>query len=535
MKGIADYQDTRKSFRFNVPDDFNFGRDVVDRYAADASRVAFHYEDGGGATGTFTFRDVSRTANRVANVLRGLGVGQGEPMLILLQNVPEWYFAMVAGNKLGALVIPCSDQLRPKDLIYRANHSGARTIVSWDAKTAEVDQIRKECPGLVNFLCVGETRPGWLPFAEEIAKAPETFTYDATRSADPALVYYTSGTTGNPKAVMHSHFYTGAHWVTGKYWIDLAPTDLFWCIAGTGWAKAAWSVLYGPWNCGATTILYNAPFDAKKGLAFLQRRRVTVLCAPPTAYRAFVKEDLSQYDLSALRHCVGAGEPLNPEVIKTWKDAYGLTIHDGYGQTESINLVANYPGVPVKPGSMGLATPGHEVAVIDEQGREVAPMEIGEIAVKGRPRSLFMGYWKDEDKTKECFRGDWYMTGDRAYRDQDGYFFFVGRADDVIISAGYRIGPFEVESALLEHPAVVESAVVSSPDELRGEIVKAFVVLRAGFAGSAELKKELQDHVKKVTAPYKYPREIAFVTSLPKTTSGKIRRVDLRNQEWKRG
>ncbi|MBP2674927.1 MAG: Acyl-coenzyme synthetase/AMP-(fatty) acid ligase, partial [Deltaproteobacteria bacterium] len=282
------------------------------------------------------------------------------------------------------------------------------------------------------------------------------------------------------------------------------------------------------------TILYNAPFDAKKGLELLERYEITVLCAPPTAYRAFVKEDLSRYDLSRLRHCVGAGEPLNPEVIKTWKEAYGLTIHDGYGQTETINLVANYPGIPVKPGSMGLPTPGHDVAVIDDKGTEVPPGEIGEIAVKGRPPSIFLGYWKDEEKTRECFRGEWYMTGDRAYRDQDGYFFFVGRGDDLIISAGYRIGPFEVESALLEHPAVVESAVVSSPDELRGEIVKAYVVLRKGYEASDALKKELQDHVKKVTAPYKYPRDIVFAKELPKTSSGKIRRVELRNAEWKR-
>jgi acetyl-CoA synthetase/medium-chain acyl-CoA synthetase len=534
MGNIGDYGETRKNFRWNVPDDFNFGRDVVDRYAKDRTKLAFFYEDEDGNKAKYTFWEVSRISNRVGNVLRSLGVKKGDPVLVLLQNVPEWYFTMVAGNKIGAIVIPCSDQLRPKDLVYRALHSGASTIVSWDAKTAEVDAIRKECPALVNFLCVGRKRDGWRSFTDETSNASPELEVEPCRANEPALVYYTSGTTGNPKAVMHSHFYTGAHWVTGKYWIDLKPTDLLWCIAGTGWAKAAWSVLFGPWNNGAATLLLNAPFHAKRGLAWLAGYEVTVLCAPPTAYRAFVKEDLGVHRLPSLRHCVGAGEPLNPEVIKTWKDALGITIHDGYGQTETINLVANFPGMPVKPGSMGLPVPGHEVAVIDEKGNEAPAGEIGEIAVKGRPPALFMGYWKDEGKTKECFRGDWYLTGDRAYRDGDGYFFFVGRGDDVIISSGYRIGPFEVESALLEHPAVVESAVVSSPDDLRGEIVKAYVVLRAGYEPGDALKKELQEHVKKVTAPYKYPRDIAFVTELPKTTSGKIRRIELRAEEWKK-
>jgi len=534
MGNIGNYEETRKNFQWNIPENFNFGRDVVDRFAQDRTKIAFFYEDAKGRKARYSFWEVSRMSNRVGNVLRGLGVRQGDPILVLLQNVPEWFFTVVAGNKISALVIPCSDQLRPKDLVYRALHSGARTIISWDAKTAEVNEIRGSCPDLVNFICVGEKQEGWLSFEEEVARASTQLDIVDNKSSDPALVYYTSGTTGNPKAVMHSHFYTGAHLVTGKYWLDLQPTDLIWCIAGTGWGKAAWSVLYGPWINGAAALVVNAPFDPKRALSLIEEYEISVLCAPPTAYRTFVKEYLDKYKVPYLRHCVSAGEPLNPEVIETWKTAFGLTIHDGYGQTESINIVANFNGMLVKPGSMGLPVPGHYVSVIDEEGNEEITGVVGEIAVKNPPPCMFLEYWKDEKMTKESFRGDWYLTGDRAYKDEDGYIFFVGRSDDVIISSGYRIGPFEVESALIEHPSVMESAVVSAPDSIRGEIVKAYVVLRQGYAPTEILKKELQAHVKSVTAPYKYPRDIVFVEDLPKTSSGKIRRVELRNRERKK-
>ena len=345
--------------------------------------------------------------------------------------------------------------------------------------------------------------------------------------------------------MLHAHSYTFAHRYTGEYWLDLRREDLHWTTSDTGWAKAAYGVLFGPWSCGTPVLMYNGRFEPEKEMRLLERYEVSVFCAPPTEYRMLVKEDLSRFRLPHLRHCVGAGEPLNPEVIHAWKEAYGVTVHDGYGQTESILLVANLPGMQIKPGAMGKPFPGHDVRVIDPsplltkegaRGRspELAAGEVGDLAVRGRPPSLFREYWKNPEESAGCVRGEWYLTGDRAYRDDDGYLWFVGRADDVIISAGYRIGPFEVESALLEHPAVLESAVVAKPHAVRGSIVKAFVCLRPGVDGNESLVRELQDHVKRVTAPYKYPREIEFVTALPKTVSGKIRRVELRDREARR-
>jgi acetyl-CoA synthetase/medium-chain acyl-CoA synthetase len=351
-----------------------------------------------------------------------------------------------------------------------------------------------------------------------------------TRSDEPAICVYTSGTTKDPKAVLHAHAYTFAHSYTGQYWLDLRRTDLHWTTSDTGWAKAAYGVLFGPWNHGVPIFMYGGRFDPEREMDLLAEYEVSVFCAPPTEYRLLVKQELGRWKLARLRHCTGAGEPLNPEVIHAWRDAYGLLIHDGYGQTESTLLVANLPGVPIRPGSMGRPFPGHEIAIIDDAGNRLPAGETGALAVHGRPPSLFLEYWKNPEESAACRRGEWYLTGDRAYADADGYFWFVGRADDVIISAGYRIGPFEVESALLEHPAVLESAVVAAPDAVRGAVVKAYVVLRPGTVPSAALATELQEHVKRVTAPYKYPRLVEFIDALPKTVSGKIRRVELRQR-----
>ena len=528
------YEDRVAQFRWQVPDEFNFAWDVIDAYAEDRGRLALVWENEEGDEARYSFWDVAERSRRFANVLRELGIGRGDPVMIMLPRIPQWQIAFLGALRLGALVIPCTAQLRAKDIAYRANHSEAKAIVTTADNREAVEAVADTCPSLRVRIGVGEAGRGWSSFHDGLRSASPLLDPVRTRSTDPAICFYTSGTTKDPKAVLHSHAYTLAHRITGETWLDLKRTDLHWTTSDTGWAKAAWGVLFGPWNLGVPVFMYNGRFEPKKELQLLEKHRITTFCAPPTEYRLLVKEDLTRYDLSKLRHCTGAGEPLNPEVIEQWKSAYGLTIHDGYGQTETILLVGNLQGLPVRAGSMGRPSPGHDVRVIDEAGREAPPGEVGEVALRGRTPSLFLEYWKNPSESAACWRGDYYLTGDRAYRDEQGYFWFVGRADDVIISAGYRIGPFEVESALLTHPAVLESAVVASPDAVRGSIVKAFIKLRPGHGASNDLAKQIQDHVKSITAPYKYPREIEFVDELPKTVSGKIRRVELRQREERR-
>ncbi len=524
------YADLVAAFAWAVPEEFNFGA-LVDAWATDRSRVALYWEDEAGHTARLTFWDVKQSTNRMMNALAGLGVVRGDPVMVMLPRVPAWQTAIVGALKLGALVIPCTASLRAKDIAYRARHSGAKAIVTMLEQVPEVEAALAEVPGSPLRIALGGAPAGWHDLDAVLADASSGGVPARTRSDEPALCFYTSGTTKEPKAVLHAHGYTFAHRWTGEYWLDLQRTDLHWTTSDTGWAKAAYGVLFGPWMNGVPVFMYNGRFDPERELDLLARYEVSVFCAPPTEYRLLVKQDVRRRHLPRLRHCTGAGEPLNPEVIHAWHDALGLLIHDGYGQTETILLAANVPGLPIRPGSMGKPFPGHDLRVIDAGGQELPPGEVGDLALRGNPPSLFREYWKNPEETAACRRGEWYVTGDRASRDTDGYLWFVGRADDVIISAGYRIGPFEVESALLEHPAVVESAVVASPDPVRGEIVKAFVVLRPGHAPGDALVRELQEHVKRVTAPYKYPRAIEFVAGLPKTVSGKIRRVELRERE----
>ena len=538
MANMTDYERERATFVLDVPATFNFGTDVVDRWAADPQKLALLWVDAEGRSERYTFADIRREADRFAGVLQDLGLGKGDGVVIVLPRVPQWHIMMVAIMKIGAIPIPGTVLLTPKDYAYRLNLAKARAVIVDSANAVKVDAVRDQCPTLEHGIILGGARPGWVDYDTVMATAGESYTPVATRSHDPAIIYFTSGTTGGPKMVLHTQAsFPLAHVITGKYWLDLRPDDVHWNLADTGWAKAAYSNLFGPWSMGAAVFIQHSSgrFDAQDTLRLLEQHGITSFCAPPTAYRMMVLEDLQRYKLSALRHCVGAGEPLNPEVIEAWKAGTGLTIYDGYGQTETVILVANYPCLPVKPGSMGKPLPGFEVAIIDAAtGQELPPEQEGDIAVRVKPQrpvGLFREYWQSPVETQKSFQGDWYITGDRGRRDADGYFWFVGRADDVIISAGYRIGPFEVESALLEHPAVAESAVVASPDEMRGAIVKAFVVLAPGYAPSDALASTLQEHVKQLTAPYKYPREIAFVTDLPKTISGKIRRVELRQQE----
>lgn len=534
---MVDYDKTYAEFKWEKPEYFNFARDVIDKWARDPNKLAMLWVDDEGKEVRKTFLDFSRASKRAANVLREQGVKQGDVVVVILPRLIEWWEINLACLRLGAVISPGTTQLTAKDIKYRLETAEAVCVITDNDNAPKVDEVVGECPTVKSRIIVGEPRQGWLDYREAVARASDDFTTVSTRSDDDAILYFTSGTTGYPKMTVHTHAsYPIGHIVTGRYWLDLRPDDLHWNLSDTGWAKAAWSSFYGPWNMGAAIFVHHTSrFSPKKTLELLQKYPITTLCGAPTNYRMIVLEDLSQYKFPALRHCVGAGEPLNPEVIEIWKEATGLIIRDGYGQTETVLLCGSFPCIEPRFGSMGKPSPGFDVQVIDEEGNILPPNTEGDVAVRvkpERPVGLFKEYWKNPEKTASVYRGDWYITGDRAYRDDDGYFWFVGRADDVILAAGYRIGPFEVESALLEHPAVAESAVVSSPDEIRGEVVKAFVVLAPGYQPSDELVKELQEHVKKITAPYKYPRKVEFVESLPKTISGKIRRVELREREW---
>ncbi|HSJ50374.1 MAG TPA: AMP-binding protein [Actinomycetota bacterium] len=539
---LDDYERIRRTFRLEVPERFNYARDVVDVRARATPNALALLAAGpdGEVTDRFTFADLSRVSNRAANVLAAHGVGKGDRVFVMLPRVPEWHLAILGCLKLGAVPMPGTPLLTPRDAAYRIGAADAVAAIT-DAEGAQkISAVGQECPSLKTLICAGAEQLGgpWLDWRSLVERssetAPET---EPTAAEDPMILYFTSGTTGYPKMVLHTHASYGiGHEITARFWMDLHEGDLHWTVSDTGWAKAAWGLMFGQWRLGAAVFLWDQrgkpDFDTL--LSLIGRHRVTTFCAPPTVFRSVVQGDLARFDWSSLRHVVSAGEPLNPEVMREWADATGRPIHDGYGQTETVNLVANYRTVPIRPGSMGKPTPGFDVQVVDHLGNMLGPGETGHIGVRvspERPVGLFREYWRDPKATENSRIGDFYDTGDLAWADEDGYLWFVGRADDVITSSAYRIGPFEVESALIEHGAVAETAVVGKPDELRGEIVKAFVALKPGFEPGPELAKELQDHVKRLTAPYKYPREIEFLEELPKTVSGKIRRVELRERE----
>lgn len=537
MEENQTYEQIYNSFELTAPEYYNFARDVVDKWAADPKKLAMWWVDDQGNEVKRTFAYFSERSKRFANLLKSLEIARGEVIIVVLPRYVEWWEIFVGALRAGVIVAPGTTQLTAKDILYRVNAAKAVAFITDNANAPKLEEVQEQCPTLKAKILVGGERAGWITYQEKMATASPDFETVNTRGDENAIFYFTSGTVGYPKMTVHTHTsYPLAHIITGKFWLDLKPNDLHWNLSDTGWAKAAWSSLFGPWLMGAAIFVHHsARFDPKKTLEMLQKYPITTLCGAPTNYRMMVLEDLKQYHFPHLRHCIGAGEPLNPEVIKIWRDATGITIRDGYGQTETVLLVGSFPFIEPRYGSMGKPAPGFDVQVVDENGQVLPPNREGDVAVRikpKRPLGLFKEYYGDPERTASVYRGDWYITGDRAYRDEDGYFWFVGRADDVILTSGYRIGPFEVESALLEHPAVAESAVVSSPDEVRGEVVKAFVILAPGYEPSEELVKELQEHVKKVTAPYKYPRKIEFVKSLPKTVSGKIRRVELRQKEW---
>ncbi len=538
---MKDYEEARKNFEWDVPEHYNFALNEVDRHAEQTpDKIALiSIDDPGKRVEKHTFKQLKELSDRFANGLLEMGIEKGDRVILLVHRLPEWYVAILDMIKIGVIPIPTPNLSVAKDIKYRVEQSEANTIIADMPNHEKVDKVRDALKTLKNHILIGGHAEGWTSYSDIMEdNSPELNISYKTKSTDPLMIYFTSGTTAYPKMVLHSHAYPLGHQVTARFIQDLKPEDTIWAIADNGWAKTAWGKLFGQWIVGATVVQQNITggFSAEKTLKILEEHHITVFCAPPTIYKMMINLDVDRYDLSSLRHALSAGEPLNPDVIDKWEEYTGLRIYDYYGQTESVALVGNYPCMEVKAGSMGKPTPGHVVEVTDDEGNIKPVGEEGHIAVKvkpERPPGIFKEYWKDEEKTEEVFLGDWYFTGDKAYKDEDGYFWFVGRADDVIKASGYRIGPFEVESALQEHPAVQENAVIGAPDEIRGKVVKAYIILNKGYEPSEELKKDLQEHVKKVTAPYKYPRSIEFVDELPKTISGKIRRTELRDKAEK--
>ncbi len=535
MTGYSAYLAAAAAFRPRRADRFNFVRDVIHPLAAQRPDApALYWTAASGEADIAGFETLAARAGRAAAFLAAAGVRRGDIVLLILSREKAWWDFVLGALQIGAVVSPGTTQLMKKDIAFRLKATKARAVVTNAALAARFDDAAMEAGWRGARIIAEGARDGWADYGG-FDGAPLTACAD-TASTDEALLYFTSGTTGDPKMTAHGCGYPLGHEATGRFWLRAGDDDLVWNISDTGWAKGAWSSLFAPWLCGAGVFALHADaVDPQRVLDWLARFPVTVLCAPPTAYRMLVKWPLDGVRFKSLKHCVSAGEPLNPEVIDIWKSKTGFQICEGYGQTETTILCGVFEGMEAKPGSMGLPAPGVDLDVIDAGGARLPPDVEGDVAVTlkpERPAGLFLGYRDDPERTAATRRGDWYLTGDRAFRDADGYFWFVGRGDDVIISAGYRIGPFEVESALLEHPAVAESAVVASPDETRGEVVKAFVVLAKGHAPSESLAAELQAHVKRVTAPYKYPRKIEFVAALPKTISGKIIRKELRAREW---
>ncbi|MEO3413130.1 AMP-binding protein [Roseovarius sp. CAU 1744] len=526
---MTSYEAARERFEWQVPENFNFGGDVVDAWAEDPDRLALIWVNDAGEERRFTYADIRDLTNRFANYLTEKGIGKGDRVLIMLPRIPEWQIAMVGCNKIGAVPIPCVAMLTEKDVTYRMENSGAAAVVT---TAAEVGKITG---GAKVRLCVGDA-PGWDRFEAALAQQSAEFTPAQVAAEDPAIMFYTSGSTGLPKGVLHASRALFSWRVSAWYWLSLAEGEVMWCTADTGWSKAGTSILYGPWSCGATVLFYDGPFDVEKRLALLERYRVNVFCAAATEIRQLVNRDMAGYDLSTLRLTVSAGETVNPEIVRSWSGKTGALLLDGYGQTETLMTVLNYPQMRVKPGAMGRPLPGTEVAVLTEDGQKAATNTTGQLAIRCPNPQLMLGYWNNPEKTAESYLtadgSTWFLTGDTASMDEDGYLFFGGRDDDVINSSGYRIGPMEVENALMEHKAVLECAAVASPDDTRGEIVKAFIILKPGHDPGEDLAKELQDFTKALTAPYKYPRRVAFVEDLPKTPTGKIQRRLLKQQEF---
>jgi len=531
-----DWEKEFKAWKWNVPEHFNMGYDCCDKWADDpktANKTCLMWESEKGDTRKFTFAEMKAASNRFGNVLRKLGVKKGDRFLIRLPNVPEFQMAVLGGFKIGAVPIPSSMMFKDHEIEYRLNDSDAVAVLTSPEAVGEVDKIIANCPSVKNVIIVGKTKGDEVDLEKEMKAASDKLTIEKTKSTDIAFFCYTSGTTGNPKGAVHEHRWGMGNDPNALFWQAYQKDDIFAHTGDLNWIFPFGNGFIYAWRHGITTLVYQGRFDPAKWYSLMAKYKVTNLASVPTCYRMFltVKDAEKTYDLKALRHCISAGEPLNPEVVVEWKRRFGIDILDGIGMTEIMVYLSNQKGMPIKPGSCGRPQPGHICAVVDDKGTPQPVGQEGNLAVKRDDPSLFREYWKKPEKTTECFVGEWFLSGDTLRIDEDGYFWFAGRGDDLIKASGYRISPFEVESAVNSHPAVLESAAVASPDPIRGTIVKSFVVLREGQKPSDKLVEDIQDHVKKVSAAYKYPREIEFVSSLPKTQSGKTKRKVLREQE----
>ena len=539
---FKDQADFKANFNIHAPEQFNFAYDIVDEWAkTHPDKKALCWTNDQGEHIDFTFKEMKEKSDAAASYFQSLGIGKGDMVMLILKRRYWYWFAILGLHKIGAVAIPATHLLTKKDIVYRCNSADIKAIVSVGETLVmqHIDEALPECTTLKHRISIGPEIPtGWSDFQKGLAEAkpfvkPETL----NKNEDIMLLYFTSGTTGNPKMVIHNYTYPLGHIITAGYWQNLKEDSVHLTLADTGWAKAAWGKLYGQWIMGACIFVYDhEKFTPADLLKIMQDYKITSFCAPPTVYRFLIRENIPQYDLSSLQYCEVAGEPLNPSVFQAFYEATGLKLMEGFGQTETTVTIANFPWMDPKPGSMGMPSPAYDMDLITWDGRSCEDGEQGEIIFrtdKSMPVGLFMGYYRDTELTESVYYDNMYHTGDIAWRDEDGYYWFVGRNDDVIKSSGYRIGPFEVESALMMHPAVVECAITGAPDEIRGQVVKATIILAAEYKKKAgeELIKELQDHVKKVTAPYKYPRIIEFVEELPKTISGKIRRVQIRDNK----
>ena len=537
---FGSYEDFLHNFRINVPENFNFAYDVLDVIAEEEpDKRALQWAHMDGRERAFTFAEISRLSKQAANLFVRLGVQKGDKVMLVLRRHYTFWIAIMALCRIGAVAVPATHLLTKKDIVYRANCAGIKMVVTSaeGCFAASCEEAMPECPTVEKLLIVDGAREGWLDFEALLARESDEFPRPAEplKHDDIMLLYFTSGTSGMPKMVGHNFDYPLGHIQTAVFWHQCVDGGLHLTVSETGWMKSVWGKLYGQWLAGSAIMVYDfEKFVPKDMLAVLEKYKVTTFCAPPTIYRFMILEDVSKYDLSSIQHCTTAGEPLNPEVFEKWKELTGHELREIFGQTELCVTVGTFPWMKVCPGSMGKPSPQFDVDIVDEEGKSCPAGQVGEIVVRTQyetPVGMFLGYYRDEEGTKAVWHDGMYHTRDLAWRDEWGYYWYVGRADDVIKSSGYRIGPFEVESALMEHDAVVETAITGVPDPVRGQIVKATIVLKKGYEPSEELKKELQNHVKKLTAPYKYPRVIEFVDELPKTISGKIRRVELRERD----